>query len=261
MQKASEKERGANLNSRSVPPSRDPRIAEITRSGKVRIGLFPPQYTRDPASGAPTGGPFIEIGRALAAHLGVHAELIGFPTPPEFFHALKSGACDLGFAGTERENEVACSPPFMVLDYTFLAPAGSAIRSVADVDRPGVRIVAVRDHLSTEALRRILRQAEWVGVESPDGAFDFLRQGKAALFASIRPVLLGYSNRLPGSRVLADRYGANLLTIVAAKGQAGWLAHISEFIEEAKASGLVERVLRSAGWDGVQVAPPASPTI
>ena len=77
------------------------------------------------------------------------------------------------------------------------------------------------------------------------------------MLASVRPVLLEYSTQLPGSRVLEDRYGANLVAMVVTKGQAGRLAYISEFIEETKASGLVQRAITSAGWRGAQVAPPA----
>jgi polar amino acid transport system substrate-binding protein len=66
-------------------------------------------------------------------------------------------------------------------------------------------------------------------------------------------MVLDYSIRLPGSRVLEDRYGANLVAIAIPKGQAGRLAYISEFVEEAKASGLVQRAIDRAGLRGVQV--------
>jgi polar amino acid transport system substrate-binding protein len=38
-------------------------------------------------------------------------------------------------------------------------------------------------------------------------------------------------------------------------GEAGRLAYISEFIEEAKATGLVERAIERGGLRGVHVAP------
>ena len=85
-----------------------------------------------------------------------------------------------------------------------------------------------------------------------------LQTGHADVLASVRPVLLKYSTQLPGSRVLEDRYGANLAAMVVAKGQAERLAYIREFIEEAKASGLVQRAITSAGWRGAQVAPAAN---
>jgi hypothetical protein len=59
----------------------------------------------------------------------------------------------------------------------------------------------------------------------------------------------------PCSRVLEDRFGANLLGMMVLKGQAARLAYISEFIEQAKASGLVQQAIERAGVRGVQVAP------
>lgn len=59
--------------------------------------------------------------------------------------------------------------------------------------------------------------------------------------------------------MLEDRYGVNLAAIVVATGQAGRLAYINEFVEEAKASGLVQRAIERACLRGIQVAPLASP--
>ena len=72
--------------------------------------------------------------------------------------------------------------------------------------------------------------------------------------ASARSVLLEYSTKLPGSRVLEDRYGSQLLAIAVPKVQTGWLAYVDEFVEEAKSSGFVQRVIDSAGRVGLQVA-------
>jgi len=47
--------------------------------------------------------------------------------------------------------------------------------------------------------------------------------------------------------------------VVVAKGQAARLAYISEFIEEAKTSGMVQRAIEQAGLHGIQVAPTGSP--
>jgi len=66
------------------------------------------------------------------------------------------------------------------------------------------------------------------------------------------------STQLPGSRVLADRYGASFSAMAVPKGHAGRLAYVSEFIEAAKASGLVQRALERDGQGGVQVAPPGN---
>lgn len=251
-------------NAQQIP---DPRVADLVRAGKVRGALFLPQYTTDPVTGelrgAAGGVVMIALARALAARLGVEVLLIGHPTPLKATECLQADACDVALGmgiDPTRETEVDFSSPFMQLDFTYLVPSGSSIRSVADADRPGVRIAAVRNHASTLALSRILKHAQLVYAETPDTTFDRLRAGHADALAQARPVLLDYSTQLPASRVLQERYGAYLLAMALPKGKAGRLAYITEFIEEAKASGLVQRAIERGGLRGVQVAPPGNPT-
>jgi polar amino acid transport system substrate-binding protein len=232
----------------------DPRVADLVRAGKVRMALFPPQYTKDPATGE-LKGVWADVARAFAARVGVELVLVEHPTPPRMVECLKAGACDVGFLGFDpaRAADVeGFSPPFIEFDYTYLVPPHSLIRSHADADRPGVRIAVVHAHASTLALTRIRKQAELVSVDTPDSAFDLLRTGRVDAWASARLALVDYSAQLPSSRVLEDRYGANRPAVVVAKGQAALLAYISEFIEEIKASGFVQQAITRSGWRGVQ---------
>ena len=158
-----------------------------------------------------------------------------------------------------RAAEVDFSPPVVQFDYTYLVPAGSSLRSVADADRPGVRIAVVRNHASTLALSRILKQAKLVYAETHEPTFDLLRTGHADAMASARRGLLEHSTKLPGSRVLEDRYGVNLVGVAVPKGEGGRLAYIREFIEGAKASGLVQRAIERFGGHDLEGAPPGNP--
>jgi polar amino acid transport system substrate-binding protein len=117
----------------------------------------------------------------------------------------------------------------------------------------------VRNHASTIELSRLLKQAELVYAETPDPTFDLVRTGQAGAMASARPTLLEYSTQLPGTWVLEDRYGANINRIVVPKGKAGWLAYVSEFVEEAKTSGLVQKAIDRAGERGITVSPLRDP--
>jgi polar amino acid transport system substrate-binding protein len=117
----------------------------------------------------------------------------------------------------------------------------------------------VRDHASTNELSRQLKDAKLVYAETPNPTFDLLRTGQADVMASTRNALLQFSDQLPGSRVLEDRYGANINRMVVPKGKAEWLAYVTEFVEEAKASGLVQKSIDRAGPRGVTVAPPGDP--
>jgi len=246
----------------AAPSVADPRVADLVQAGRIRVALFPPQYVQAPATGElrPFGAGIVsmEIARGLARRLGVEVQLVGLPTPPKAVECVRTGACDVVIAGIEpsRAAEVDFSPPVIGFDYTYLVPAGSSLHGVADVDRPGVRIAVVRNHASTFALRRIVKHAELVAADMPDPAFDLLRSGTAHAFAAPREALIDYSARLPGSRVLADAYGANLVGLAVQKGQGGRLAYVGEYLEEAKASGLIQRAIDSAGLRGVRVAAP-----
>jgi ABC-type amino acid transport substrate-binding protein len=79
-----------------------------------------------------------------------------------------------------------------------------------------------------------------------DVALDLPRTGKADAFAFPRYILLDYSEELPGSRVLPGAYGVNRVKIAIPMGQAGWVEYVSEFIEEAKKSGLIHSACHRA---------------
>jgi polar amino acid transport system substrate-binding protein len=240
----------------------DPRVADLVRSGKIRLALFLPQYVDDPASaslrGVGTGVIAIEIARALAAQLGIEASLIALPTPAKAVEALKHGGCDMAFLGIEptRAAEVDFTPPLFEFDYTYLVSAGSAIRSSADAERPGIRVAIVSSHASALALRRRTSQAELIGSELPDDAFALLAAGKADAFALPREQLLDYAAKLPGSRVLNDSYGVNRVAIAVQKGRSGWRTYCSEFVAAAKASGLIAQIISRGALRGFQVAAP-----
>jgi polar amino acid transport system substrate-binding protein len=241
----------------------DQRVEDLVKAGKIRLALFLPQYTIDASggiSGVGAGLVAIDLASALAARLGVKAEITGYPSPAKVVECLKAGACDMTLVGIEgsRAAEVDFSPPVLEFDFTYLVPAGSAIRRVADVDRQGTRVAVVNKHGSTMALARQVKHAELIGADIPDGAFELLHAGKADAFASARWVLVDYAVKLPGSRVLDDAYGVNPLGIALPKGLAGRLAYVGEFIEEARASGLIQGAIDRADLKGFRVSPAAA---
>lgn len=233
-------------------PSSDLRIADIVRAGHLRFALFPPQLAKDARTGECIG-PWAEVARALAAHIGVPLTVVELCTPSDVAEALASGACDaasLGFDPSRADQVGGFTPPFMRVEYTYLLSAGTPIRGSAGADQPGVRIAAVRNHASTLALGRILRFAAIVEADTPEAAFALLCRGAVDTWASIRPLLLEFGARLPGSRVLEESYGANLPALVAPKGHPARLAYLCEFVETAKASGAVQQALDRAGQPG-----------
>ena len=249
----------------TVLKTNDPRVADLVRAGRIRLGLFLPLYAKHPLTGELKGALGVgalahEIARAIAERLGIEVELIGYPNPPAIIECLKADACDMGFMGIEpsRAAEIDFSPPVVQFKFTCLIPAGSFIRVIADADRPEIRIAVVRDHASTLALSRILKQAKLVYAETADDAFDLLRTSHADVMASTRRILLDYSTQLPGSRVLEDHYGVNPVGMAVPKGKTARLTYIIEFIEEAKTSWLVQQTLERLGGRELEIAPSGS---
>lgn len=204
----------------------------------------------------------MDIARALAARIGIELQLVEYPRPGAVMEGIRSGAWDVTFLGIDpaRAAVVDFSPPYMQSDLTYLVPAGSSIRNVADADQPGVRIAVPRGDLSDVVLSRVLKRAELVRADSIPAVSELLRAGRADARAAPRGLLLEQSAQLPGSRVLEDRFGVLLYAILVPKGHAGRLAYVSEFIEEAKASGLVQQTIERAGLRGYQVSPPENPS-
>lgn len=240
----------------------DPRVADLVQARKVRVGLglSPLGATKDPATGE-LKGVAVDLARALAARLGAALVPIEYPSPPKVLDGLETGAWDVGIFALDpsRRDQVDFSPPYLQVDSTYLVPPESKIRTVADADQPGIRIAVARNGVEEIALRGTLKNAQLVVADTTPAGLELLRTGGADALGSSRTTLLQMSARLPGARVLDDRFGVIQVAMAVPKGRAGRAAYVDEFIEEAKASGLVQRAIERAGLHGAEVAPPAKP--
>ncbi len=240
----------------------DPRVADLAQAGKIRVGLglgSPALAIKDAATGE-MRGPALDLARALAAKIGIELQPIYYPRPGAVLDGARTNAWDVTFlvADPARATEVDFSPPFMQSDFTYLVQTDSSLRSVAQADQPGIRIAVPRGDASDLRLTRLLKQAELVRTDSIPAAIDLVRSGKANAYAAPRFVLLPEVARQPGARVLDDNFAVIFMAAMVPKGNPGRLAYVSEFIEEAKASGLVKQAIERGGLRGVQVAPAAN---
>ena len=69
-------------------------------------------------------------------------------------------------------------------------------------------------------------------------------------------MLLQYSARLPGSRVLEDNYRSNLAGVAVPKSNAGRLSYISDFLDGMKRDGALQRIIDGAELRGIEVVAP-----
>ena len=236
----------------------DARVADLLKSGTIRAGLAvaPIMATKDARTGE-LRGVAVDLALELASQIGVKLEQVPYARPGAVMAGLKSNAWDVAFLGIDptRAAEADFTPAYLEVDLTYLVPVNSSIARVPDADKPGVRIAVPRNDLVDILLSKMLTQATLIRADTVAGAFELVRTGQADVCAEPRPNLLQDQVHLPQSRVLADRFGVNRVGIVIPKGNPGHLSYFSEFVERAKASGLVQRAIERAGLQGVQVAP------
>lgn len=235
--------------------------SQLAPHGVLRAGINLSNFllvTGRSPSGDPEGvAP--DMARAIADRLGVKVAYVPFPKPGELADAAGTDVWDIGLIGAEpaRAEKIAFSPAYVEIEATYLVPAGSPLASIADVDRPGVRIAVTARSAYDLWLERNIRHATLVRSSSLDAACEqFLREKLDAL-AGLRPRLLGDVAKIPGARILDGKFTAVQQAIGTAKANQEAAAFLRDFVEEAKASGLVGQLIERHKVQGLTVAPPA----
>ena len=173
--------------------------------------------------------------------------------------AAEANAWDIGLIGAEpqRAEKIAFTAAYCEIEATYMVPAGSPLRSVADVDRAGVRIAVMGRSAYGLWLDRNIKHAELVRSETLDSAHQQFLSDKLEALAGLRSRLLQDVAGLPGARVLDGQFTAVQQAVGTARQNAAGAAFLSAFVEEAKASGLVARLIERHKVRGLSVAPPA----
>jgi polar amino acid transport system substrate-binding protein len=232
--------------------------AELAPTGKLRAGINYGNFLlvkKDPRGGAPSGvAP--DLARELGRRAGVAVEFVPYDQAGKLAEGVRADAWDIAFLGNEpqRANEIAFSGAYLEIEATYLVPAGSPIRSAAEVDRPGVRI-AVADKAAYDLyLVRNLKHAELVRAEGIDGSYALFVDKKLDVLAGLKPRLVTDVEKLPGSRILDGRFMAVQQSIGCPKGREAAARYLRELVEDLKASGFVGRAIETHGVRGVSVA-------
>ncbi|MGH6769469.1 MAG: transporter substrate-binding domain-containing protein [Xanthobacteraceae bacterium] len=237
-------------------------INELAPTGKLRVAVaVGPAASalwtvRDPATGKPKGVP-VELGTALAQRLGVSVELVEYDSSGKIIAATDQGAWDVTFVPVDDDRKaiVDFGAPYHLLQSTYLIAPGSAIKTLAEANRAGVRIAIVDGTATGRASVSASPSATTVKVKNPDEAVALMREGKLDAIALSRESVGGLVDALPGSRVLDEAFLNSTTAVAVPKNRPAALAETAAFIEDAKASGLVRRALDAMGLKSSQVAP------
>jgi polar amino acid transport system substrate-binding protein len=197
------------------------------------------------------------LGRALAAKLGVPLEIIPHQASGEIQNSASADRWDVAFlpVDDERKKFVEFGNAYHLLQSTFLVPGGSRIRSVTDADAKGVGVGGVANTATFRAAKKATPNATHIDFAGVDAAVAAMRDGKIEAIALSRESLSGLVGKIPGSRILDDAFLNSSTAICVPKDRPAALAFVSDFIEEAKASGLVRKALDEMGLKSSQIAP------
>jgi polar amino acid transport system substrate-binding protein len=234
---------------------------ELTPTGKLRVGValgltLGVGNVVMGASGEPRGVS-AELGRALARKLGVAVEWVSYTNSGALIDGAASAAWDVAFipVDEQRRQKVDFGAAHIVLESTFLVRPGSKIRTLADVDKPGVRVAGVQNTATARAAQTFLKNVTLVHAKNALELLAILRSGAADAVAQSRESLTLMAAKLPGSRVLPGSFLNSYVAVAVPKNRPAALAYASAFVEEAKASGFVRRALDRFGMTRSTVAP------
>jgi polar amino acid transport system substrate-binding protein len=236
-------------------------MKQLVPTGKLRAGVAyapapTPIFVAKDAVGDVHGVP-LDLSIALAKTLGVPAEIVVVATTGELTDACSSGAIDVGFmpADDERRRRVDFSPSYFVIESTYLVTGPSAIKTLAEVDRREVTVVGIAESTTMRAASRSLKSAKVVPAKSVEEAMGMMKAETAQAFALTHDALPTLQKQLPGSRILDGAFQTTGVAIAVRKDRPAALAYVKDFVESAKANGMVRRAFDDAGLKRLPVAP------
>ena len=235
--------------------------AELAPSGVLRAAINFGNIVlaqRDPAGGEPRGVS-AELARALSRRLGVPLDYVAFEAAGKVVEALKAGAWDIAFLAVDpvRAAGIDFTAPYVVIEGTYLVPEDSTLRTIADVDRDGVRVAVAQGSAYDLYLTRALKRAILVREPSGPEAMEMFMRDRLEVAAGVRQPIAAFAQAHPDTRLIPGRFMAIEQAMGTVKGRAAGVAYLRSFIEEMKACGFVARALEASGQGDASVAPPA----
>ena len=235
--------------------------AQLAPTGVLRAGINLSNFllvTGRSESGEPTGvAP--DMAREIATALGVAVKYVTFKSPGELGDQVGKDVWDIGLIGAEpqRAEKIQFTAAYVEIEATYMVPEGSPIKSIADVDRKGVRIAVSARSAYDLWLVNNIRNATLVQVSGLDAAYEKFMADKLEVLAGLRPGLLKDVEKAPGLKILDGKFTAVQQAVGTAKANVEAAAFLADFVEKAKKSGMVQGFIDRHRVKGLSVAPPA----
>ena len=238
------------------PPS--PPVAEMAPSGTLRAAINfgnPILAAKDAATGEPRGVS-VDLARELGRRLQIPVELVLFTSAGAVVEAMKTAQVDIAFVAIDpvRGADMLQTPPYVVIEGAYLVRDESPIKTNAEVDRAGNRIVVGNGSAYDLYLSREIKAATLVKAPSSPAVTDLFLAQNAEVAAGVKQQLQADAKRLPGLRLLDGRFMEIRQAMGLPKGREAGARYLSAFVEEVKATGFVAGALARHRIEGAAVA-------
>jgi polar amino acid transport system substrate-binding protein len=239
----------------------DKAVAELAPTGVLRAAINMGNFllvTGKTASGDPQGvSP--DMAAAIAERLGVPVKYVPYARPGEIADAAGTNVWDIGLIGAEPQRAAVMefTAAYCEIEATYLVPADSSIHSIAEVDQPGRRVAVTARSAYGLWLENNFKKGELLQFDTAQAALAAFDGEKLDAYAGLRPGLIDVQQARPGSRILDGQFTAVQQAVGTAKSNTAGAAFLRDFVEEAKRSGLVARLIERHKVVGrLSVAPP-----
>ncbi|HTF69653.1 MAG TPA: transporter substrate-binding domain-containing protein [Edaphobacter sp.] len=211
---------------------------------------------RDPVSGTLTGVS-VDLATELASRLGCQVIFITYTAAGQVFDALDKDEWDIAFLAVDpqRATKLTFSPPYVMIEGTYVVAASSPFHSVGDLDRHGNRISVTVNAAYDLFLTRNLKHAQIVRAATPAAALEQFLNGGCEAAAGVRQVLERSSGSDPELRILPDHFTVIQQALAVRSDLQAGSDFLRSFIEEMKETGFVREALDKSGQTDVTVAP------
>jgi polar amino acid transport system substrate-binding protein len=233
-------------------------VSRLAPGGKLRVGLVMDarELVVPEAGSAEVRGPAMDLGRSLAARLGVAFEPVRFQNFAALRAAANDGRWDVAFVdlGAALEAGMAPGPALIQAEVAYLAPRESKLRSIADIDQAGIRVALVGRSGTDRVVGSAIRSATLIRTPSTGHALAQIRLVQAEAMADTRNVLVQLSERFRQYAVLDGSAGTVRFALVPARADPVSGAFLTAFSRDAVANGYVRAALDAAKLRSVEVA-------
>src|SRR5258705_13268839 len=237
----------------AVPASADALKDEIAPTGKLRVaiaispagGAF---WSTKNEAGGYAGVP-VDLGKAMAAQLGVPVEYVPHQNSGQIVDAVSKGTWDVTFLpkDPEREGRMSFGPIYEVADATYIVKPGSAITNFATLDQSGVKVAAVNNTTTMRGAIAHLKNAKVTGYQTYDEIFGLLKGGEIDAFALSRDQLNAMAKKIPGTRVLDETFKQTVTAVAVPPNHPLALAFVTKFMNEATTNGTLRKAYDNNG--------------